>query len=194
MLAFPFIQIFYLLNVNRSERINRKLWSALARLVVLVSLLWLADWYNTVDDIGLDGEYTFYNGKWLNTNTKNKQLNEGKTCSYTRAVKYPNLLPQVHCGNHAMEWISSLKYLGCWLTTMLGWRNILRKIRVTVRQKTALVNSFRFRGTSSTQLRRVLFSNFVLPHFTWLFAIFPLFTDTQRTDPIHLYFTLLKRI
>ena len=44
------------------------------------------------------------------------------------------------------------------------------------------------------QLRLVLFSVFVLPHFTWLFAIFPLFTDTQRADLSHLYYTLLKRI
>ena len=81
-----------------------------------------------------------------------------------------------------------------WLTTKLGWGNILRQIRVTVRQKTALVHSFRFSGTSTTQLRRVLFSVFVLPHFTRLFAICPLFTDTQRADLSHLYFTLLKRI
>ena len=56
------------------------------------------------------------------------------------------------------------------------------------------MNSFRFSGTSSTQLRRVLFFIFVLPQFTWLFAIFLLFTDTQRMDLSQLYFTLLKRI
>ena len=45
-----------------------------------------------------------------------------------RAVKYPNPLPQVCCGNHVIEWTSSFKYLGYWLTIKLGWGNILRKI------------------------------------------------------------------
>ena len=45
-----------------------------------------------------------------------------------RAIKYPNPFPQVHCGNHVIEWISSFKYLGYWLTTKLGWGNMLRKI------------------------------------------------------------------
>ena len=117
-----------------------------------------------------------------------------KAMFLVRAVKYPNPLPQVRCGNHVIEWISSFKYLGYWLTTKLEWGNILRKIRVTVRQKTALLHSFRFSGTPTTQLRRALFSVFVLPHFTWLFAIFPLCTDTQSADLSHLYFTLLKRI
>ncbi len=43
-------------------------------------------------------------------------------------------------------------------------------------------------------IRRVLFSTFVLPYFTWLFGIYPLFTDTQRMELNHLYFTLLKRV
>ncbi|CAF4533670.1 unnamed protein product [Rotaria socialis] len=111
-----------------------------------------------------------------------------------RAIGYPNPMPQVRCGDHKIEWISSFKYLGYWLTTKLGWGNILTKIRITVRQKTALVNSFKISGTSSTHLRRALFSTFVRPHFTWLFGIFPLLTDSQRADLSHLYFTLLKRI
>ena len=111
-----------------------------------------------------------------------------------RAVCYPNPMPQLRCGDHSIEWISSFKYLGYWLTTKLGWGNVLGKTRVKTRQRTALVKSFTYSGTSSTQLRRVLFSTFVLPHFTWLFALYPLFTDTQRKDLNHLYFTLLKRI
>ncbi|CAF2120703.1 unnamed protein product [Rotaria magnacalcarata] len=111
-----------------------------------------------------------------------------------RAICYPNPMPQVKCGDNVIEWTSSFKYLGYWLTTKLGWGNVIGKTRVKVRQKTALVNSFRVNGTSSTNLRRTLFSVFVLPYFTWLFGLYPLFTETQRTDLNHLYFTLLKRI
>ncbi|CAF1271166.1 unnamed protein product [Rotaria magnacalcarata] len=111
-----------------------------------------------------------------------------------RAVGYPNPMPKVQCGDNLIEWISMFKYLGYWLTTKLGWGNMLGKIRIMVRQKTALVNSFKISGTSSSRLRRVLFSTFVLPHFTWLFGIIPLLTESQRTDLNHLYFTLLKRI
>jgi hypothetical protein len=77
---------------------------------------------------------------------------------------------------------------------VLGWGNIISKTRLKTRQRTSLVNSFKYSGTSSIQLRRLLFSTFVLPHFTWLFGLYPLFTDTQRMKLGHLYFTLRKRI
>ena len=111
-----------------------------------------------------------------------------------RAVCYPNPLPRLHCVEHKIEWTSSFKYLGYVLTTKLGWGNIIRTTRVKVRQRTAVINSTRYGGTSSTQLRKVLFSTFVLPYFTWLFAIYPLFTEVQQQNLNHLYFTLLKRI
>jgi hypothetical protein len=111
-----------------------------------------------------------------------------------RAVKYPDPLPQLQCGNHSIEWISSFKYLGYWLTTKLGWGNMIGKICLKTRQRTALINTFRVSGTSSRHLRRTMFSTFVLPYFTWLFSIFPLFTVKQRNNLNHLYFTLLKRV
>ena len=111
-----------------------------------------------------------------------------------RAVCYPNPMPRFACGDHTLEWVSSFKYLGYWLTTKLGWGNIINKTRILVLQRTALINSFSYGGTSSAKLRRVLFSVFVLPHFTWLFGLFPLFTDTQRRELNHLYYTSLKRV
>jgi hypothetical protein len=111
-----------------------------------------------------------------------------------RAVRYPDPLPHLCCGNQTIEWVNSFKYLGYWLTTKLGWGNIIKKTRVTTRQRTALVNSFTYSGSSSIKLRRVLFSTFVLPYFTWLFGLFPLFTHTQRMELNHLYYTLLKRV
>ena len=111
-----------------------------------------------------------------------------------RAVCYPNPLPELKCGGHRIDWMTSYKYLGYWLTTKLGWGNIIGRTKIMTRQRTALVNSFKYSGVSSTNLRRMLFLTFVLPYFTWLFAIFPLFTETQREDLNHLYLTLLKRI
>lgn len=111
-----------------------------------------------------------------------------------RAVCYPNPLPELNCGGHRIDWTTSYKYLAHWLTTKLGWGNIIVKTKIMTRQRTALVNSFRYSGVSSTFLKRMLFLTFVLPYFTWLFAIFPLFTDTQREELNHLYLTLLKRI
>ena len=111
-----------------------------------------------------------------------------------RAVCYPNPMPRLYCGEHQIEWTTSFKYLGYALTTKLGWGNIIRATQVKVRQRTAVINSTRYGGTSSSQLRRVLFSTFVLPYFTWLFALYPLFTEVQQKNLNHLYFTLLKRI
>ena len=111
-----------------------------------------------------------------------------------RSIGYPNPMPKVQCGDNRIEWITSFKYVGYWLTMKLGLGNMLGKIRTTVRQKTAMVNSFKISGTSSARLRRVLFPTFVLSHFKWVFGIFPLLTESQRSDLSHLYFTLLKRI
>ncbi|CAF2948771.1 unnamed protein product [Rotaria sp. Silwood2] len=49
-----------------------------------------------------------------------------------RAVSYPNPLPQVHCGDHSLEWITAFKYLGYWLSTKLGWGSIIRKTTLIV--------------------------------------------------------------
>ena len=57
-----------------------------------------------------------------------------------------------------------------------------------------MVNSIRFGGSTSPTLRRVLFSTFVLPFFTWTHALYPLFTDLQRTNLNHFYYTSLKRV
>lgn len=111
-----------------------------------------------------------------------------------RAVCYPNPMPELICGGHKIQWTTSFKYLGYWLTTKLGWGDMIRKTKIKTRQRTALVNTFKYGGISSTGLKRTLFNTYVLPYFTWLFAIFPLFTETQREELNHLYLSLLKRI
>ena len=51
-----------------------------------------------------------------------------------------------------------------------------------------------FFGATSRELRRVLFSCYLLPIFTWLFPIFPLFSDYQRVFLSKFYYTCLKRV
>ncbi|CAF3324358.1 unnamed protein product [Rotaria sp. Silwood2] len=48
-----------------------------------------------------------------------------QTMFSARAVCYPNPMPEVRCGDNAIEWVSSFKYLGYWLTTKLGWGNVI---------------------------------------------------------------------
>ena len=57
-----------------------------------------------------------------------------------------------------------------------------------------MINSCRIFGSSSTELRRVLFFCYVLPIFTWLLAISPLFSECQRNYLAHFYSTCLKRV
>ena len=52
-----------------------------------------------------------------------------------RAVCYPNPMPHLACGDQTLEWVSSFKYLGYWLTTKLGWGTIINKTRILVRQR-----------------------------------------------------------
>lgn len=111
-----------------------------------------------------------------------------------RAVEYPNPMPKLHCGGHSIEWVNSYKYLGYLITTKLGWGQGISNTQMKIRQQTAMINSIRFGGSTSPTLRRVLFSTFVLPFFTWLYALYPLFTDLQRANLTHFYYTSLKRV
>ena len=49
-------------------------------------------------------------------------------------------------------------------------------------------------GTSSVELRKILFSCYILPEFRWLFAIFLLLTEEQCTHLEHFYDTSLKQV
>jgi hypothetical protein len=111
-----------------------------------------------------------------------------------RAVNYPNPMPDLKCGGHSIEWVKSYKYLGYLVSTKLGWGHVIGRSQIKIRQQTAMVNSIRFGGSTSPALRRVLFSTFVLPFFTWLYAFHPFFTNLQRTNLNHFYYTSLKRV
>ena len=100
----------------------------------------------------------------------------------------------IWCGDHQIKWCSAFKYLGYWISPKLGWSTMISKTVLKIRQRIGMINSCRIYGTSSRELRRVLFSTYVLPFFTWLFAIFPLFSPCQRRYLSHFYLNCLKRV
>lgn len=111
-----------------------------------------------------------------------------------RAVGYPNPMPKLECGGQEIQWVKSYKYLGYQISTKMGWGEIIGRARTKVRQQSAIINSIRFRGATSRKLRRSLFSTFVSPFLTWVYALYPLFTNLQRANLNHFYYTALKRI
>ena len=98
------------------------------------------------------------------------------------------------CGGHPIKWCTSFKYLGYWISSKLGWSTMISKSVLKIRQRIGMINSCRLYGTTSREFRRVLFSCYVLPIFTWLFAIFPLFSEGQRLFLSKFYYTCLKRV
>jgi hypothetical protein len=73
-------------------------------------------------------------------------------------------------------WTQEYKYLGYWISTKLGWSKLITRTVNNIRQRTTLINSYKFAGASSPKFCRVLFTAFVLPLFTWLMALYSLFT------------------
>ena len=98
------------------------------------------------------------------------------------------------CGDHPIKWCTTFKYLGYWISPKLGWSTMISKSVIKIRQRIGMINSCRLFGTTSREFRRVLFSCYVLPIFTWLFALFPLFSFSQRASLSKFYYTCLKRV
>ena len=99
----------------------------------------------------------------------------------------------VEIGGNSIKCTKEFKYLGYFISPRLGWGKLIHKSMLKIRQRLALINSFRLFGKTSFLLKRALFSSYILPLFTWLYPIFPLFTDLQRSLLSHFYFTCLKR-
>lgn len=93
-----------------------------------------------------------------------------------------------------VKWAKEFKYLGYWITPKLGFGNMISKTVLKIRQRIGMIKSVRVYGCSSPDLRRMLFSSYVLPLFTWLFPLFPMLTERQQTFLNHFYYTCLKRI
>jgi len=93
-----------------------------------------------------------------------------------------------------IQFIPEYKYLGYIVSSKLGWGRFISHCKLKIRNRIARINSFKLAGCSSPNLRKVLFSSFVLPFFTWMYPIFPLLTQLQRDDLSHFYNSSLRRV
>jgi hypothetical protein len=71
---------------------------------------------------------------------------------------------------------------------------MISEYKAKIRQRVAIVKSSRIGGSTSTEMREILFNAYVLPLFTWLCPIFPLLTDCQREDLSHFCMTCQERV
>ncbi len=99
-----------------------------------------------------------------------------------------------HVKDEKIKWAKNFKYLGYWISPKLGWREMIKKLEVKIRQRISLIKSIKLYDSSSPHLRRMLFSSFVLPLFTWIYPLFPLLTEKQQEDLSHFYFICLRRV
>jgi hypothetical protein len=108
-----------------------------------------------------------------------------------RAILNPKI--EIKCGNENIEWTKSYKYLGYWISQKLGWGLMIKKTTQKIRKRVNMIRRFRLNGCTSPELRRALFSSYVLPLFTWLYPLIPLLSRKQQSDLSHFYYTCLKR-
>jgi hypothetical protein len=108
-----------------------------------------------------------------------------------RAIGNPRF--NISMGGNPINWVDSYKYLGYNLSSRLCWGRMIDILKRKIRQRVAIVKSCRLFGSSSLQLRRILFSAYVMPLFTWMHSVYPLFTDRQKDDWGHFYYSSLKR-
>ena len=96
--------------------------------------------------------------------------------------------------NNWLDWTPEFKYLGYLISPKLGWNKLIHKTKTKVRQCLSLISSLKLAGCSSPYLKRTLFTSYILPLFTWLFPLFPLFTSRQRDDLNRFYLSSIRRL
>ena len=99
----------------------------------------------------------------------------------------------INIGTHRVKWVKEFCYLGYQITSRLGWGKMIDTYKGKIRRRIALIRKCLIQGTSSIHLRRVMVMTYILPLFSWLFANFPLFTEYQKADLSHFYFTCMRR-
>jgi len=109
-----------------------------------------------------------------------------------RAIGPPKF--DISAGDNKIQWTNQFKYLGYWFTPKLGFGTFISKCMLKIRQRIGMINSIRTYGSTSPSLRKALFHSFVLPLFTWMFPLFPLFSDKQQQELTHFYYTCWKRV
>ncbi len=109
-----------------------------------------------------------------------------------RAVTLPKF--DVYFGGNKVNRVNIFRYLGYHLTSKLGWGNMLSIIKNKVGERLRMIKSCRIEGTSSSNFRKVLFSTFVKPLFTWLCSIVPLLTAKQYDNLGHFYPSYMRKV
>jgi len=123
-------------------------------------------------------------------------LNYSKTEAMfiSRAIGNPKFDLVFHSHNSIINWQKNYKYLGYIISRKLDWGNLIRHTEMKIRRCISLINSFKILGSSTPNLRLALFHSFALPIFSWIYPLFPLFTQTQQKKLSHVYFSFLWKI
>ena len=94
-----------------------------------------------------------------------------------RAIGSPKFnVAFVNGDDNCICWKKEYKYLGYIISSKLSWEKLMKDTESKVRKRIALTKSFNLFGCFSPSLRKSLFYSYVLPLFTWLHIIYPLFT------------------
>jgi hypothetical protein len=112
-------------------------------------------------------------------------------CS-TRAIGGPEFV--IDHKDRSINWSKGFLYLGYEICPKLGSSKMIFSTKLKIRQRITRMISFRLLGMSSCAVRKAVFNAHVLPPFTCLFPIYPSFSERQRADLEHFYFTCIKRI
>ena len=82
-------------------------------------------------------------------------------CSRTEAVWSARAIEpskfEISYADNKTQWVKEFKYSGYWITPKLGFGTLIKKTMLKVRQRVGVINSVWIAGSSSPQLRKVLF-------------------------------------
>jgi hypothetical protein len=111
-----------------------------------------------------------------------------------RAIGSPNFnITFESSDDECITWKQEYKYLGYIISSRLRWGKLLKNTESKVRKRIALIKSFKLFGCSSPSLRKSLFCSHVLPLFSWIYPVYPLFTRKQQEDLSRFYYSSLRR-
>lgn len=129
-------------------------------------------------------------------------LNRTKTEAMfsTRAIMRPKLNiafkrdPNDDADDNYINWKNEYKCLGYIISSKLGWGKLINDTKNKVRKRISLIKSLKLFGCSSPYLRKSLFYSHVLPIFSWIYPLYPLFTSRQQEELSKFYYTSLRRV
>jgi hypothetical protein len=104
------------------------------------------------------------------------------------AVGNPSFV-KISMGVHEIRWLNSSSYLGYYLTSKLGFGTMIKEYKRRFRRRVAIAKSGTLVGTLSREFRGIIFNSYVISLFTCIFSMFSLFTNYQRDNLGHFYYT-----